>query len=192
MKDSYGYICNMNQEDFEFTTKVVEQATKESISDELDIAKKCVQERQLYRPQEELGLDYNLKNGRIRNYIYYYSTKLQNGELVRYNQENKEQDIESIYNNIVNGKHNKSYINMDERIALSIAAKYISTLNDHEFIQLLQDTEQITPEQYQSLTRKYKDIPNLKQEAYTGKNWKEIKEAQKQATIQEDKKGEEK
>lgn len=67
-------------------------------------------------------------------------------------------------------------------MALSIAAKYISTLNDYEFLQLLKDTEMITDDQEKSLTRKYKDISDLKGEAYLGKQWKKIKEAQKKAT----------
>ena len=63
-----------------------------------------------------------------------------------------------------------------------ISANYISSLNDMEFMKLIQDTEIINDEQYKSLTRKYKDIPDLKAEVYDQKNWKEISTMQKEAT----------
>lgn len=182
MKDLYGYICNTNAEDFKLTIRIVEEATKQSISDELDIARKCVQEGIAYEEAEELGFNYAAKNGRIKNYILYYKQMLQAGKLIGYNEEIKNNEVEKIYNNIVSGKQNENYVGMDERIALSVAAKYISTLNDHEFLQLLKDTQMITDEQEKSLTRKYKDIPNLKEEAYVAKRWKEISKAQKEAT----------
>lgn len=125
-----------------------------------------------------------MKNERINGYIKYYEHLLEKGGLIGYTEAHRNVEVKKVFDNIKNKKTNSNYISIDERMALFIAAKYISTLNDHEFIQLLQDTEQITPEQYQSLTRKYKDIPNLKEEAYAGKKWKEIREAQKQATIQ--------
>ena len=64
-----------------------------------------------------------------------------------------------------------------------IGAKYLATLNDTEFIRLLQETQIINDEQYKSLTRKYKDIPNLDDEVSEHENWKEISTMQKQATI---------
>lgn len=186
MKDLYGYICNTNEENFKLTTKIVEESTKQSISDELDIARKCVLEENPYEEAEELGFSYDAKNGRIKNYISYYNKRLQAGKLVGYNDETKNQEVQIIYNNIVSGKQNENYVSMEERMALSVAAKYISTLNDHEFLQLLIDTEMITNDQEKSLTRKYKDIPNLKEEACLGKQWKKISEAQKEATHRED------
>ncbi len=178
------YICNTNQGDFEFTVQIVENATRQSISDELDIARKHVLEGTEYKPKEEFGLKYDLKNARIQQYIQYYMNLLQKGELVGYSEERKEQEIETVLGNIRSGKQNKNYIDMNERIALSIAVKYISTLNDHEFIQLLIDENLIDDEQYQSLTRKYKDI-NLKEEVYVAEKWKEIKEGQKSAETEE-------
>lgn len=175
------YICNMNQSDFKLTQIIVEQATKESILEELDIARACVQERTPYQNQEEVGLEYDLKNERIRGYIEYYKKLLEEGKLIGYTDEQKKATMDEIFNKI-NNSINKNYLHMDERMAISIAAKYISTLNDHEFIQLLLDTEQITEEEYKSLTRKYKDIADLKGEVFEQKAWKEISKAQKEAT----------
>lgn len=181
-EDFIQYICNMNKNDFRLTEIIVEQATKESISEELDIARKCVQNREKYKDQEDLGLQYDLKNSRIKLYIKYYTKRLEEGALVGYSEYEQQKEIEKVIQNIKNKKVNENYINMDERMALSMAAKYISTLNDHEFIQLLLDTDQIIEEQYQSLTRKYKDIEDLKGEVFEQKAWKEISKAQKDAT----------
>lgn len=176
------HICNMNSDDFEFTVKIAEQASKKSIENELEIARKCVEKRENYEDKEELGLDYSAKNGRIKAYIKYYEKKLQEGKLIGYGNKNLEQEVEKIFGNIKTGKQNPNYLNMEQRVAMIIGARYLATLNDIEFIELLQDTALINEEQYKSLTRKYKDIPNLKSEVYMQSNWKEIATLQKNAT----------
>lgn len=181
MKDLYGYICNMNERDYGLTLRIVRDATKQSISDELETARECVEKRKRYISQEELGVKYELKDARIKGYIKYYEQLLEQGKLIGYSKEQKDEEVKKVYLNIQNGKQNENYINMDERLALQVATKYIATLNDREFIQVLQDTGEINEEQYKSLTRKYKDIPDLKGEAYAAKRWKEISKAQKEA-----------
>lgn len=176
-----NYICNTNPEDYEFTVRIVDEATKQSTESELTIARKCVQNRETYEDKEELGYDYSMKNSRIRKYITYYESQLSEGNLVGYNEKSLEREAERVVQNIKGGKHNKDYLPYEERIAMMISANYISTLNDMEFMKLLQDTEIINDEQYKRLTRKYKDIPDLKAEVYDPKNWKEISEAQKEA-----------
>lgn len=176
------HICNMNLNDFEFTVKIAEQATKKSIENELEIARKCVEKRENYEDKEELGLDYSAKNDRIKAYIKYYEKQLQEGKLIGYGNKNLEQEVEKIFGNIKTGRQNPNYLNMEQRVAMIIGARYLATLNDIEFIELLQDTELISEEQYKSLTRKYKDIPNLKSEVYMQSNWKEIATLQKNAT----------
>jgi len=176
------YICNMNKDDFNFTQTVVENATRETVSEELQVARDCVKKQIQYQDQEDVGLTYDLKNDRIKGYISYYTNLINQGKLIGYSKQNHEDDVWKMLYLIKNNRQNKSFIKKDEAMALSIAAKYISTLNDHEFIQLLLDTNQITEEQYQSLTRKYKDIPDLQGEVYEQKNWKEISKAQKEAT----------
>ena len=47
---------------------------------------------------------------------------------------------------------------------------------------ILLNTHLISNEQYKSLTRKYKDIQDLKSEEYEQKNWKIISSMQKEAT----------
>lgn len=180
------YICNTNKKDFEFTTKIVEGATRQSISDELDTARQCVQKGEIYEDKEECGLSYTAKNARIKDYIVYYRYMLEAGKLVGYTEQTRQEETEQIMGHIKTGKHMHNYLNMEQRTAMAIAAKYIASLNDHEFIQLLQDNEFITEEQYKSLTRKYKDIKNLKEEVYVQENWKKISKEQKKVVQQQE------
>lgn len=177
-----NYICNTNPENYVFTVKMIDEATKQSTKDELTIARGCVQERKLYEDKGELGYDYSMKNARIRKYIDYYTSQLEAGNLVGYNEESLEKETERIVQNIKDGRRNENYLPYEERIAMMLSANYLATLNDPEFMKLLQDTEIINDEQYKSLTRKYKDIPDLKAEVYDQKNWKEISTMQKEAT----------
>lgn len=177
-----NYICNTNPEDYALTVRIVDEATMQSTKDELTIARECVQNRSAYEDKEELGYDYSMKNARIRKYITYYESQLEEGKLVGYNEKSLEREASRVVGNIKIGKHNENYLPYEERIAMMISANYISSLNDMEFMKLLQDTEIINDEQYQSLTRKYKDILDLKAEVYDQKNWKEISTMQKEAT----------
>lgn len=177
-----NYICNTNPEDYAYTVKIVDEATKQSTKDELTIARECVQQRKQYEDKEELGYDYTMKNARIRKYITYYESQLEEGKLVGYSEKTLEKEASKVAKNIKNGRHNENYLPYEERIAMMISANYISSLNDMEFMKLIQDTEIINDEQYKSLTRKYKDIPDLKAEVYDQKNWKEISTMQKEAT----------
>lgn len=177
-----NYICNTNPEDYAFTLKIIEEATIQSIKDELTIARGCVQNQKPYEDKEELGYDYSMKNARIRKYITYYESQLEEGNLVGYNEQSLEKEAARVAQNIKNGKHNENYLSYEERIAMMISANYLATLNDPEFMKLLQDTKMINDEQYKSLTRKYKDISDLKTEVYDQKNWKEISTMQKEAT----------
>ncbi len=175
------FICNINENDFDLTTQIARSATKESIKEELTIARNCVLERKKYEDEEECGLKYDLKNARIRGYIKYYDNALQEGKLINYSPKDSASEEKKVFINIVTKRTNENYININERIALLLSAQYISNLSDHEFIQLLQETEMITEEQYKSLTRKYKDIKNLHEEKYSSKMWKKISKEQKDA-----------
>lgn len=180
-----NYICNTNPEEYAFCDKIVEEATRQSIQDELTLARTCVEKREVYQDKKELGLDYTAKNSRIKQYIQYYESQLQKGNLVGYTQQDLQEDTQAIVTSIKNGKHNPHYLSKEERMAIMMGAKYLSTLNDTEFMQLLRDTNIINEEQYKSLTRKYKDIPNLDDEASEHENFKEISTMQKQATMEQ-------
>lgn len=167
------YICNTNPEDFAYTTEIIEEATKQSIFDEQEKAREIVQKREPFY----VSPDFKMRDKRIQNYIKYYQSK----DISCYAESDKQQDIETIMKNIRNSsKKSDLYLDMDTRIALELGAKYLSTLNDFEFMDLLRETETINDAQYKSLTRKYKDI-DLKKEVYLHENWRQLKKEQEEA-----------
>ncbi len=183
------YILKSDSRDLQFTQNSVKMALKESIAEEMDIAREHAKNQKRYQDKEELGLDYTSKNARIKLYISDYERKWNEGKMIGYNEETRECDIEKIYNAVVSDKISRTYKpyykDMRTRIADVMAGKYIASLNDSEFLQLLQDEKLVSPEQVQSLTRKYRDIEHLLDEAYIQSNWKTIASIQEKTTEEE-------
>ena len=183
------YILKSDSRDLQFTQNSVKMALKESIAEEMDIAREHAKDQKRYQNKEELGLDYTNKNARIKLYISDYEHRWKEGRMIGYNEEKREKDIEKVYHSVVSGNISKSfqkyYKDMRTRIADVMAGKYIASLNDSEFLQLLQDEKLVSPEQVQSLTRKYRDIEDLLDEAYIQSNWKTIASIQEKTTEEE-------
>ena len=176
------YVLKSDTGDLQFTKRTAQLALRESIGEELDIARDHVLNQKVYRDKEELGLDYTKKNARIKSYLSRYMRKLNEGEMVGYNAETRNTEIETIYKGILSGKLPKYYEDTKIRVAKLMAGKYIASLNDSEFLQLLKEERLISQEQEESLTRKYKDIENLQDEVYIQSNWKSVSKAQKEHT----------
>lgn len=176
------YVLKSDTGDLQFTKRTTQLALRESIGEELDIARDHVLNQKVYRDKEELGLDYTKKNARIKSYISRYMRKLNEGEMVGYNAETRNTEIETIYKGILSGKLPKYYEDTKIRVAKLMAGKYIASLNDSEFLQLLKEESLISQEQEKSLTRKYKYIENLQDEVYIQSNWKSVSKAQKEHT----------
>ena len=176
------YILKSDSRDLQFTEDSIKIALRESIREELDIAREHVLKQIPYKDKEELGLDYTDKNARIKSYISYYMGQLNKGNMVGYNEESREADMEKIYSSVAQGKSSSHYKDMRTRVADVMAGKYIASLNDSEFLKLLQEEQLVSPEQAQSLTRKYKDIEDLQDEVYVQSNWKSIVKAQEKST----------
>ena len=183
------YILKSDEKDLNFTEAGIKMALKESIAEEMDIAREHAKNQKRYQDREELGLDYTSKNARIKLYISDYEHRWKEGRMIGYNEEKREKDIEKVYHSVISGNISKSfqqyYKDMRTRIADVMAGKYIASLNDSEFLQLLQDEKLISPEQVQSLTRKYRDIEHLLDEAYIQSNWKTIASIQEKTTEEE-------
>lgn len=183
------YILKSDGKDLDFTEAGIKMALKESIAEEMDIAREHAKNQKRYQDKEELGLDYTNKNSRIKKYISDYERKWNEGKMIGYNEETRECDIEKVYNAVISDKISKNYKpyykDMRTRIADVMAGKYIASLNDSEFLQLLQDEKLVSPEQVQSLTRKYRDIEHLLDEAYIQSNWKTIASIQEKTTEEE-------
>ena len=167
------YTCDSTEEDLEYTIKIVEEATKQGILDEQEKARQII----LNEEDFEISEEFKNRDMRISEYIEYYKTK----NLENYSEQQKEQDMMQVLENIKNpNKTSPIYLSSSKRIALELGRKYLATLDDFEFIQLLVDTNLITEEQYKSLTRKYKDF-DFRKEQYMQANWIEIsKKAQEQ------------
>ena len=176
------YVLKSDARDLKFTEYTVKMALRQSIREELDIARDHVLNQKLYKDKEELGLDYTNKNARIKSYISYYMEQLNKGSMIGYNEESRQADIEKIYSRIIHSEVFKYGKDMKTRLADVMAGKYIASLNDSEFMKLLQDEQLVSPEQVQSLTRKYRDIENLQDEVYIQSNWKSIAKAQEKGT----------
>ena len=75
-------------------------------------------------------------------------------------------------------------LSMNERMALEFGARFLSTLNDIEFFELIKGTKIITEEQAVSLRRTYKEIgrTGLEEEIYVPKEWKAVTEEQERET----------
>ena len=176
------YVLKSDETDLQFTRRSAQIALRESIGEELDIARDHVLNRKVYRDKEELGLDYTKKNARIKSYISRYMRKLNEGKMVGYSEETRKAEIETIYKGVLSGKLPKYYEDMKVRVAKLMAGKYIASLNDSEFLQLLKAEGLVSQEQTESLTRKYKDIEDLQGEVYIQSNWKTVSKAQKENT----------
>lgn len=173
------YTCNTNPADFAYTTQMIEEATRQSILDEQEKAREMVRKREPFVASE----DFQLRDRRIQSYIKYYQDK----DVQQYTEEDKQRDVETMMQNIKDAnKKSDIHFNMDKRIALELGAKYLATLNDIEFMQLLRETGVVNDVQYASLTRKYKDI-DLKKEVYVQENWKSIAKEQAEAIEGEEK-----
>ena len=176
------YVLKSDARDLQFTKRSAQIALRESIGEELDIARDHVLNQKVYQDKEELGLDYTKKNARIKSYISRYMRKLNEGEMVGYSEETRQAEIETIYKGVLSGKLPKYYEDMKVRVAKLMAGKYIASLNDSEFLRLLEQEEFVSQEQVESLTRKYKDIEDLQEEVYIQSNWKSIAKAQEKST----------
>lgn len=167
------YVVNTNPGDFAYTLKIVEEATRQGIVDEQEVAREIVREH----GQATISPDFKMRDERISRYVKYY----QNLNMSKYTEKDKWKNIESVMQNIKNPNKKSDFcVGMDRRIALELGAKYLATLNDFEFMDLLRETETIDEVQFKSLTRKYKDI-DLKKEVYIQPNWKEIQQEQQEA-----------
>lgn len=74
-----------------------------------------------------------------------------------------------------------SYPSDRDALCLEFSTKYLASLSDTEFMDLLKNTGKVSEEQEKSLTRKYKDI-DLEREYMTHSQWDKISTDQSLAT----------
>ena len=164
------YISQTSARDYEFTEKIVKEASRQAIHDEQQKAKEIVLKGEAFQESEE----FPLRDRRIKKYIEYY----RNAGLMQENESDIDVDA---YGEI---SAEERHYSIREKIALEIGTKYLTTLNDIDFFDLLKNTEVINEQQVKSLTRTYKSIgkSELEKEMYEHSEAKKIREEQVEET----------
>lgn len=168
------YITRTNQKDFEWTKEMIEQARRQAIENELTESLEVAKGNQkvsFVKGQEA-------RARRIRFYERIYKEQITKMQLRGYTL--TETDYQEMKNFQLKNTVSKLYPSMKESMAFEFATKYLASLSDTEFMDLLKATEKITQKQEKSLTRKYKEI-DLQEEYMTHGQWDAISEAQSQA-----------
>ena len=165
------YLTGITKEEYEFTKDYLTKAIRQSIEDEQDKARKAILSGDKFIASSE----FPNRDERIQKYIAYYREK---GIEEGYSEEEKTKYVEEEY------ARQTSSEALREKLSLEFGARYLATLNDFEFFNLLKETELITDGQAESLTRKYRDIgrEGLKKEVYVQEQFGTIMKAQKEDT----------
>lgn len=169
------YVSEITPGEYEFTLDYITKATRQAIEDEQDQARQAVLSGKDFLPSNQ----FKKKGARIQRYIKYYKAK---GITDDYSEEDKARDIDEEYARQM--QPDAEYPNLKEKMALEFAARYLSTLNDFEFFNLLKSTNIITEEQARSLTRSYKGIgqEGLRKEVFVQEEFSEIMKSQEEET----------
>lgn len=178
------YIARTTKEDFEWTKKMIEKAKKQAITDEVNEA------FQIFRGEKK-GKKVKGQEQRERRIKIY--TKLLEEQTRKMREEGhvcEESDFEKM-KEFQQRCMMRSYPSEEDGLCLEFATKYLANLSDTEFMNLLRSTGKVNDEQFQSLTRKYKEI-DLKKEYMTHGQWDKISAEQSQATNQTSRKNDEK
>ena len=93
------------------------------------------------------------------------------GEYIRNTDIALERDTQTVFRHIKYGKGKPNNLNLENRLAIFIGARYLATLNDIEFMDLIKSEHLITNEQFASLTRSYKEIKSFKEDRHLLIDW---------------------
>lgn len=164
------YIAGVSDEEYAYTTLIVSEAIEQSTIDEQEKARQIILSGENFIPSQ----NFPNRDARIQKYIEYYRNI---GIDEDYPEESKKEDVDQVLNEQTDEEFKK-------KLGLEFGAKYLATLNDFEFFDLLKNTGLISKEQEKSLTRKYKDIgpKGLESEIYVQKEFGEIMKSQVEET----------
>lgn len=160
------YLCNLNPKDYQFTVEVTEAATRQAIKDELNEA---------LEGKTEFDSDYPLRSRRIQQMASDIETRYPNGMT----EDEKEKYVTERISASDEGRKN-GLLPRIHRLGIALGANYIETLNDKEFVDLLEATEMLTPEQEADIRIEYNKLtPEQLAEDTRQKGW--VKTTAKQA-----------
>ena len=169
------YCLNTNEKDYKWTKNMIQEARKYAIDTEIEEAFDAAMENK----------NVNFANGqedrvrRIRGYKASLEEQIRGMEKKGY--QLGDEDYTKMKDYLKEKIAPRLYPSQEESLALEFGAKYLATLSDSEFMNLLQETGKITDKQFASLTRKYKEI-DLLSEYQTHKEWDSVSQAQSMAT----------
>ncbi len=156
------YLCNLTKKDYDFTAKMVTDATIYSLKEELEEA---------LEGKVSQDVKFSMRNKRIQEMSKDIREKYKDGMteddkkkyLLKYVQ--RKEEIEP----------SDEFIPMSKRIGISLGANYIETLNDREFVELLKKTNLLTPEELIDINIKYNQLSQEELSMDTRQDkWKEV------------------
>lgn len=136
------YLCNVTPTDYQFTVETTVDATNQALLDELnDVLQGKIKENAGYplrikRMQEmatEEGVSKAMTEDEKQKYVKAYIERSDKGQ-------------------------NRNFIPMVARVGIALGANYIETLNDREFVELLEATGMLTPEQAADIRIPYNQL----------------------------------
>lgn len=159
------YLCNVTQRDYDFTQETTKQATRQAVMDELNEALAGD-----IKPDNR----YRLRTDRI--------LEMQREVREQYPQGMTEEGKQTYIEKYIMRKvftANTNFTGPEVRMGMALGANYIETLNDREFVELLEATGMLTPEQLADIHVKYKQLSQEELALDTRQDgWKKIAEMQ--------------
>lgn len=164
------YLCNLNPKDYQFTVEVTSAATRQATMDELNEA---------LEGKTEFDNDYPLRSKRIQQMASDIETRYPNG-MAEEEKENYVTEWISASDEV--GKNGS--LSRIHKLGIALGANYIETLNDREFVDLLEATEMLTPEQAADIRIKYNKLTPKELAMDTRQaGWKAIQDRQQQEDL---------
>lgn len=191
LKGFADYVAHTNPDDFKFTVESCKRALAETIDSELDIAQSVATGRISKDTIQARGL----KADRINTYENAFMRSLD----VAYNENLFQEYSRNPLNNFkkkiwlkktrakireeaLTGnpklENAKGIIPLPKMVAMDIGAQYLSSLNDEQFFELIQQAGLIEPEQVKSLRRPYYTF-DFRREHQKHTTWDNISKLQK-------------
>ena len=188
------FVSNINEEDFNFTVESVKQSLEHAINSEIDIAQKVALG---LIPSDSIQAKGNKKE-RINTYINSFRKSLERAYEENIFKEDSRNPVNIFKRKVwlnkakekikkealsLNPKYENSAgtISLNEMIGMDMAAQYISSLNDEQFFELIQQAKLITPEQAESLQRPYTSF-DFRTEHKKHSDWDNIAKLQRAGT----------
>lgn len=164
------YLCNVKPSDYEFTVSTTVEATEQALLDELN---------EVLEGKVETDERYPLRTNRMQEMARDI------GDVKDMTEDEKREYVKKYIGRSDNGQ-NRNFIPMPARIGIALGANYIETLNDKEFVKLLETTGMLTPEQAADIQIPYNGLSKeqLAQETSSA-GWEDNKAKQRKEDLEQ-------